>query len=209
MKQGQIIEKDGVRFGDLRIGDVVQGSKRAMFAEPLDRPVWNILRCAPQKELAAIAWLRVKGVEGAFCPTEECWRRLPSGPRRKVKYDRPVAPGYVFALFERRPVWHHLFEASRGKLTKVITLGGEPLDVPESKIMDMKRVPGRIEALRRKAKERAIIRKGDRVEVTDGPLAGWSVDVSRIDAGLAWFVVPLLGEREVSVPVDRVRKLGS
>ncbi|WP_313353299.1 hypothetical protein [Paracoccus sp. (in: a-proteobacteria)] len=68
-------------------------------------------------------------------------------------------------------------------------------------------VPERLEIIRRREAEKRIIRQGDKVEIVDGVMRGWVVDIASVHAGLAKFLVPLLGEREVEIGVDRLRKL--
>jgi len=197
-----------ISYRQLRVGDeVAMEARGGIVAEELPAPEWYILRAAPKAELAAIAWLARNGVPDAWCPTETRWRTMPRGRRKKVPYEAPLAPGYVFAPFTRRPVWHVLRERAKGKLTGVVARQGIPLVIPEPTIARMKHVPGRIAAIRKREEERRRIRPGDRVDVVSGPLAGWTIEVSRIHAGIAYFVAPLLGEREVSVPAERLRKV--
>lgn len=198
-----------VRYKDLRIGDPVPaGPREKIVAEEIDGPVWYIFRTAPRSELAAIAWLARNGVADAWCPMETRWRRIPKGRRNKVQYQAPIAPGYLFVPFFHRPVWHVLFERSRGKLIAVVANQGIPMEIKEDDIADMKHVPGRIAAIKEREEERRRIHPGDKVDVQDGPLKGWTVEVSRIHAGIAYFVAPLLGEREISVAVEKLRKSG-
>jgi transcription antitermination factor NusG len=211
------------RYQDLSVGDVmpIEGSS-SIVGEALDEPKWFIFRTAPQAELASIVWLERNGVDHAWCPTTVVWQRLPGHARRKVRRERVIAPGYVFARFRRRPIWHVLRERSKRKLVgvvskSVIVSDGRSVEVPvavdHKDIMRMKHVPERIARIRareiEKARTAAVIRPGDSVDVLDGALEGWTLPVDRIDAGIAYFIVPLFGGREIGVEVGRVKKSGT
>jgi len=196
------------RYTDMSVGDTVPVSATAaMLAEDLPEPEWHILTTAPQAELPAIAWLERNGVPDAWCPTETRWKKVPRGRRKRVEYQAPIAPRYVFVPFPRRPVWHVLFERARGKLTGVVAKDGVPLCIPEAQIAQMEQVPKRLAAIKEREDRRRRVGPGDRVHIASGPLQGWTVEVARIHAGIAYFVAPLLGEREVAVGVDRLRKV--
>lgn len=195
-------------YRHLRIGDQMglEGSQ-SITAEPLDHPEWYIFQTVAQKELPVVAWLARNGVEYAWYPTETRWKNIARGRRRKVRYEAPIAPRYVFALFTHRPIWHILRERSVGKITGVICRDGEPLRIPESDIMNMQALPKRIAHIRDKMIRENTIMSGDKAEITDGPLTGWTVEVSRIDRGIAYFVAPLLGDREISIEIEKTRKV--
>lgn len=146
------------------------------------------------------------GAVDAWFPSEVRWRAVSRGNRAKVKYLAPVAPGYLFALVSRQPNWGALFHGSRGKIQRVVTLDGEPYPVPERQLMAMQDMPGRIREVAERARRAREIRPGDKAEITSGPLAQWTVDIARINAGIAWFISPLLGGREVAIPVEALRK---
>lgn len=171
-------------------------------------PQWYIFVTAPQGEVAAGAWLRRNGVPECWFPTEPKWRRVPRGKVRKVRYFAPVVPRYLFAVIDKEPNWDVLFARARGKLVGVVSCNGTPIPIPERDMMAMRQVPARLAAITEKRRIAAMIRPGDRVEIEDGPLAGWTVDVARIHAGIASIVIPMLGLDEVKVPADRLRKVG-
>lgn len=210
------------RYQDLSVGDVmpIEGSA-SIVGEVMDEPRWFIFRTAPMAELASIVWLERNGVDHAFCPTEVSWQHRP-GRARKVKYERAIVPGYVFARFLHRPIWHVLRARSKRKLAgvvseRVVFQDGRLIEVPyavkHKDILRMKHVPRHIRDLRakevQKARAAARVQPGDTVDVIDGALEGWTLPVDRIDAGIAYFVVPLFGGREIGVDVGRVKKAGT
>lgn len=179
--------------------------RRGIWHRPIDA-AWYIFNTKPQQEIAASAWLVKNGALDAWFPHEIGWRKIARGRPRKIEYLRRIAPGYVFALLGNEPHWDVLFREARGKLTRVVSHNSVPMQIPESSIAQMQHVPRRIEEIREAARQARMIRPGDKAEITDGPLSGWVVDVTRIDAGIAHFVVPLLGERETAIPVARLER---
>jgi len=188
-----------------RIGQTFKHNGGQIVAAPLGTVAWYILLTAPQQEFAVSAWLTRSGAVECWLPTEEAWRRV-RGPRRKVSYLRRLAPGYVFLAVDRAPLWHVIRDASLGRIRGVVCQDGEPLEVPEAALARMRRVPARIAQIRERARQERIIRPGDRAVIATGPLAGWAVDVARLDRGIAHFVLPLLGGREASAPVEGLVK---
>lgn len=189
------------------VGQVLPIETLPVVGEDLDQPQWYILRVPPQGELPASAWLARKGIKGAWYPTQTKWRAVRS-VRKRVPYEAPVAPGYLFVPFMRAPIWHELRAQAGKKILSVVSDHGWPLRIPDEVIANMKQVPERIAVLREREAERRKIAPGTRADVTGGPLEGWTIEVSRIDKGIAYFVAPLLGAREVAVPLDKLRKIG-
>lgn len=197
-----------INYSRLSVGDMVQDSGREpMLAEHLDDIEWYIFKTKPQAELASIVWLERNGIADAWCPTETRWRNIPRGKVKRKSYDAPIAPGYVFVPFTRRPIWHALFERANGKLSRVVSSDGIPLVIPERSIAQMKHVPERIAAIKAREEQARRLNPGDKADVLDGAMKDWTIDVSRIHAGIAYFVAPLLGEREIGISVDRLRKV--
>lgn len=192
-------------FRTVQIGDPIElDPSRPIWAAEWD-PAWHIFTVPPRGELPATAWLTRNGVSECWHPTEPAFKRDRYKPGKRTPYDRPVAPGYLFAVLPQRPHWDVLFARSRGKLLKVVSHNGEPVPVPECEMAKMQKLPLRLAAIREAEMQKRIIRPRDKVAVT---IAGveWTVEVDRIDAGIASFVLPLLGGREVHAPVESLRK---
>lgn len=171
------------------------------------RPGWFIFTTPPQAEARAAAWLREVGADECWFPVEERWRTEARGKTRRVSYLAPVAPRYLFAVLSFDPHWDVLFDRAKGKISKVIARDGVPLEIPEQAMLEMRQVPRRIEAMREEIRRASEIRPGDRAEIVAGPLAGWTVDVTRIHAGIAHFIVPLLGRSEAKIAMGDMRKI--
>lgn len=170
------------------------------------QPAWHIFQVPPRGELPATAWLARNGAPEAWHPTETAYKRDRFKPGKRIPYQRPVAPGYLFVVLPQRPHWDVLFARSRGKLLRVVSHNGHPVAVPEETIAAMAQVPERLATIREAEAAKRRINAGDRAAVN---IAGieWQVTVDRIHAGIAHFVVPLLGGREVQAPVDGLRKV--
>ena len=178
-----------------RIGQSYPIEGRGIFAERLEcGPRWFIFRVPPMKERAAAAWLMSNGALEAWYPTTTDWVPAKgSNPRRrKVPYERRVAPGYLFVCVDRVPRWYTLFEAARGRLSRVVTMGGLPFAIPDEVIGHMKLVPRRIQHLNDKAEAEQYAAwlakqpvEGGLATVKTGPLTGVMVEVASIHGGLA------------------------
>jgi transcription antitermination factor NusG len=178
-----------------RIGDRMPLEGHGILGNPLpDGPRWFIFRTPPMREMRAQGFLMRNGALEAWHPTVTEW--VPAKglkPRRKkIPIIRRVAPGYVFALFDREPRFHILFEAARGRVSRVVTSGGKPLELPDRAIAAMRIVPERLVQTQEEAeRERYIawLQKqpvvGESATIKAGPLAGISVDVQEIHGGLA------------------------
>ena len=189
------------------IGQVVPFDyRRRVFGADCD-PQWFILCTAPQMELPLTAWLTRNGAHECWHPTEVAWRPSPRRDGRKVKYLRPIVPGYLFAHFDRSPNWDVMIREARGKLTRVVSRDGEPLVIPDRVIMAMAQVPESLNAMREREKAARTIHVGDRATLDPGSALAWTVEITAIHQGIAHFVIPLLGGREATAPIERLSKL--
>ncbi len=167
-------------------------------------PAWYIFRSVPQKEANAKAWLEIRGVE-AWYPTEAAWRMTPKGKRKKVEYQKRIAPGYLFARFTEYPQWGALFTSQY--LSAVISYQGQPVSIPDAVIAEMEQVPGRLAVQREEYRKARVINGGDKARITEGAMEGWIVDISEVRNGIASFLIPLLGDRITTMPVGRMSKV--
>jgi len=193
-----------------RIGQAIPAEPtRGVQVGEMDRPRWFALVTLPQKEPSARAWLERQGVT-AWYPAEERWRRVPRGKRKKQAYEARVAPGYVFARFTGWPQWDRLFHVppSSHYVRGSVGLDGRPIAITDETLAQMAMIPDELARLRRQQEEARQIRPGDRVEVLDGPMQGWVVDVAKLRGGMAMLMLPLLGKDASSIEVTRLRKLG-
>lgn len=180
-----------------QIGDVEPWTPPpGILGEEYAEPQWFILRSISQKEKAAAAKLDCLGVLETWYPAEVGWRVHRNAKRDRVEYEKLIAPGYLFALFDCEPLWHRLFAQTKGILTGVVGVDDRPYAVPQHVLARMQQVPNRIQMLRQEEdmrdKAHRLARQpivGQQARLTQGPLAGMVVDISRIDRGLAAFII--------------------
>jgi transcription antitermination factor NusG len=197
-----------------RIGDRLPLEGHGILGNPLpDGPRWFIFRTPPMREMRAQGFLMRNGALEAWHPTVTEW--VPAKglkPRRKkIPIIRRVAPGYVFALFDREPRFHILFEAARGRVSRVVTSGGKPLELPDRIIAAMQHVPERLLEAQKEADEeryRAWLARqpvaGEAADVKAGALIGHTVDVLEIHGGLAKCLA--YGVREIWVEAKSLER---
>ena len=193
-------------YRKIAIGDVVQlPEARGIWGQPWE-PAWFIFQVPPRGELPASAWLERNGASEVWYPSEQAFKRNKYKPNDRIPYTRPIAPGYLFAVLPAEPHWDVLFARSRKKLSRVVSHNGLPVAIPESVISDMAQVPQRLETIRAAEKAKHTINPGDKAAVS---IAGvqWTVEVESIHAGIARFVLPLMGGRTVQASVDAMRKV--
>lgn len=90
----------------------------------------------------------------------------------------------------------------------MVGVDGRPLPITDEILSEMEHVPARLEAIRKREQCKRQINPGDRVRIKDGAMADYVVEVSAVHAGIAKFMVPLLGDAMSQIPVDRLTKLG-
>ncbi len=186
-------------FRHLARGGVVPlGAAVDLFGKPC-QPVWYVLLVRPQAEVAVTAQLEKLGARSCWFPTETGWR-FRRGRRRKEKYLRLVAPGYVFLEADRKVAWHRMAELTLGRVRGVVGQGATPLHV---------RDVARLERIRRTPKllRAEGIRPGSRVELRTGPLAGFVCDVAAVNRDIAALISPAFGAMRVEADVADLERL--
>lgn len=193
-----------------RIGQTVAHEPtRGVQVGDMDAPRWFALVTRPQMEPSAKAWLERQGVT-AWYPSETAYRRGPRARTKRQPYERRVAPGYVFARFTGWPQWDRLFYTppSSHYVRGAVGVEGRPLAITDEVLSQMAMIPDELARLRRQQQEARRIKPGDRVEVIDGPMQGWVVEVASLKGGMAMLMLPLLGKDASAIEVSRLRKLG-
>lgn len=189
----------------MKVGDKfdLDGSARIQAGETL--PTWYALRTPPQKEKAAREFLRKRGVH-AFYPDEER-TRIVNG--RKRTYTAPIVSGYVFARFTGLPLWHVL--RARPFFSGVVSMNGVPFALPRPTIRRLQGFTIEMEERRREMREmREMARKalepkvGDIARITDGPLAGFLVEVTELTGGVARYLLP--GSIKGEAPIRKLER---
>lgn len=171
-------------------------------------PTWYILTTPPQREKRAEVWLERIGMSTSWMPTTT--RHKPNRRGGRTAYQHKVAPGYLFAMFEREPIWDVLFMQGKGRVSGVVSKGSEPCAITEETLAKMQQVPQRIEQERQAAAdaERAarlanMPEVGGNAVLEVGPLSGRHVQIEAINQGIAYFI---MGSVRGEMAVDRMRK---
>lgn len=198
---------------NLQVGDVVDAAADPLFGDEC-RPEWFVLLVEPQAELSVSARLLRQGAADCWYPTEIGWRWRRGG-RRKEKYLRRIAPGYVFLLANAQVAWHRMADATLGKVRHVAGIDGVPVPVPDREMAKMQQVPQHLEALKAKveaeleaARLAELPVEGGRAVVRTGPFEGFVVDVLSIHAGIARAVLSGKAARaEVRMAAAEMKRL--
>jgi transcription antitermination factor NusG len=129
----------------------------------------------------------------AFLPTVTRWSRWKD---RKKKIDWPLFPGYCFARFDPSDTLPILKCTG---VVNIISFEGKPAPIPEVELASIRLLVGS----ELQYDPCPIVREGQMVEVTHGPLKGVVGRLLRKDAARARLVlsVDLIGQA-VSVEVD-------
>lgn len=156
--------------------------RRGITWGPEIPPTWYALIVPPQKELATRKFLRAHDIY-AFFPSQTVTRHV-AGKR----YDRekPIVTQHVYAQFRQAPQWDVMKERRR-LITGVFAIGGRPIEIPRDIIRHLQGLTVEAEKLREARAEMMRVRAGDQATITDGPLAGFIVNVEDVKGGEAWF----------------------
>ena len=180
-------------------------ARRGPQAGLMPSPCWYAFRTPPRLEQQARDWFASHAIEAWF-PVELVWRKAPRGSRRlRIQVEALSLPRYVFARFLGHPQWDIL----RGcrYLAGPVGCNGIPRPIRDSELEAIGMLPQRRAEHLEAARLAAMIKPGDRAEILDGAMQGWVIDVADVTGDAARILIPLLGNREVKVPVSRLAKL--
>ena len=125
---------------------------------------WYALRVKPHKERLVHNWLDTHGII-LFYPHVQV---QPKNPR--AAKERPYFPGYLFVQADLKELGENAFAWLPGAVG-LVSFGAEPAIVPDHLIHELRE---RIAQIRRSGGLKlAELQPGDRVRITDGPLAGY------------------------------------
>lgn len=177
---------------------------RALFIPGEAR--WHGLIVPPMREEQAEAWLDRMGVY-AFHPVK---RKVSTIRGKKIVRNTRYLPGYVFARFPGRAIWHRVF-ASAFVSDAIRLQSGHPGVIRRSDLSGIHAMRSRDEeadAVRANARRQAaMFAPGDRVEITAGPLEGVTTEVVAIKRGKAILRLTMFGsDREAEMELEMLRK---
>jgi transcriptional antiterminator RfaH len=161
-------------------------------------PRWYCVRVRPKQEAVTARMLRSEAALEIFCPFIRFKRARGAGT---MWVTEGMFPGYLFARFVFEH--HHRHVASISGVSTIVRFGGQPAEVPEEIIAELRAhvtdhetvvVPQPVEA-------------GTEVQIVGGAFAGLKAVVSRVLPARARIAVLLevLGmEREVEIAAESV-----
>ena len=166
-----------------QIGQIVPVTpKRGIVSDlPYVGAVWHALVTAPQQERRAKENLADAGVY-CFYPTEERTRVVKD---KRITTEHPQISRLIYARFDRVPNWDVMKE--RKVINGVFCSGGTPIRLSGDVIRTIHGLPTRADELRAAEEAKLILSEGDTVQIADGPLAGFFVDVTAYEAGRVWW----------------------
>ncbi len=131
------------------------------LANPAQSQQWFAAYTTPRHEKAVVRQLNVRGVE-SFLPLYRSVRRWKNGCQ--VAVEQPLFPGYVFVRVERR---HSVKVLQVPGVVSIVGSGREPSPLPHQEIESLRA------ALPQRCYEpHPYLAVGDKVRITEGPLAG-------------------------------------
>jgi len=176
------------KYSELKIGDAVPHkpvrgilSARRLMRGGSPCSVWHPLRVIPGKEAAAIASLRLGGVY-AFCPMDD---RVRVRNGKRIEYQVPTVSQIIYAKFRYQPQWDVM--QMRRIITGVMCVGERPVILPADTIRILQGLPTRAEQIAKAKEELMRVNAGDEVELINGPMAGFRVQVTGSKDGLVWW----------------------
>ena len=190
---------------NFKIGQAVDNAApRPRLCRP-GSPAWFALRVVPRGEARAQAWLQQRGVYSFFPVFRR--NRINRFTKAKSEYEVPIVTGYLFAKFPSCPLWHEV-KASRF-ITGVIGHNDAPVPLSAASIKGMHALRGTLKAEQERKSAARRIRPGDRVAITQGPLASLDViEVTSLTRDGVRVRFGLLGKGEIEVNLNSVRKVG-
>ncbi len=155
---------------------------------------WYCVHTKPKCEHIVAAMLsQMDGVE-AYCPRIRFQR---STPRGKVWFTEALFPSYLFARFDLDTNIRAVKHAQN--VIRVIEFGGTYISIPEKHIEVLRREMGGLEV----REVKVVLKVGDEVELTEGPMRGFKGIIDRLVNGedRAQILLEFLG-REIRFEID-------
>lgn len=150
---------------------------------------WFLLQTKSKQENRAVENLERQGVD-SFCPMIRV-EKLSRGSR--VVKQEALFPGYLFVHFDQESVSSTTVRSTRG-VSHFVTSAGAPVKVPESLISQLRQRtdPDNEETVS------SLPRKGDWLQIVDGPFRGLNAVFSQPDGNQRAIVLINLLNQKVS-----------
>ena len=151
---------------------------------------WFLVQTKPQQESRALENLQQQGVN-AFCP-RVLVEKLSKGKRKVSK--EVLFPNYLFVEIDQEAVSALSINYTRG-VNRIVSFGNNPSQVPDQLILQLKE---RIDLSESMITE--LPKKGENLEVLDGPFRGLNAIFSQIDGdSRALVLITILSQKVKAV----------
>lgn len=177
------------QYKPLKVGDPWPfESARGIVGTPCD-PAWYALITKPQKERETRHKLQNAGCVVRY-PTIDKTRHICG---RKHIQTVPIIPRIIYAKFKYTPQWDVMRD--RRIIVGVFSIEDRPLEIDEDKVNAIMGLPSVVEqerqaardAVERERQARLNFKVGERAMLTEGPFAGFFVDVTRVELGKVFY----------------------
>lgn len=129
---------------------------------------WYVLVVAAQTEARVVEAIQKLGAD-AYCPMETVWRKFVRNRARKRELvQRPLLPRYVFVELKRGGLQFHDMRGLKN-VERLVGVCGKPSRIPEITVRRLR--ADEAEGLFADGRTLAP-KRGDSVQIVDGPLAG-------------------------------------
>lgn len=145
-----------------------------------DNPRTWCLLTKPQAETKLCALLASNGVAAFFAARTKTRHRQTNVGRVKYYIESPIIPRLIFAEFPSTPHWHVI--RSMPFVAQVFGHNGEPVPIRPDDVAGLRKLRNSLRAVEVAKRSAAVIKAGDRIEVTQGPLTGFVAQVARTHA---------------------------
>lgn len=168
---------------------------------------WHVLYCAAHAELRAADDLRAAGFD-VLVPMGKRWVR-PRHTKSRREVSRPAFPRYVFLQMDyARPGHDWMTVRETDGVESVLCNNSAPVRVADRTIEDL-RVAQDMGLFDEDGIQPVIrFHKGDKVEITEGPLGGYIATVRKAPKGKGEVVVDLINNKlfkATRVPFDKLK----
>lgn len=162
---------------------------------------WYVLSVPSQSEFKIEAELKKQGHD-AMVPVEYKWRRRNAHSKHKKRKAYPVFPRYVFTGIRREPRWPDITSLQPAPV-RPVSFDGKPAQLTEDEVARLITISS--DRLPQGFNLHKAIREGEIARITDGPFAGHSAHVHKIDGDHATVSLRMLGsDRSVPVPLAQM-----
>ena len=181
------------------IGDVSKLTRQPLYqAGPAH---WHCLRVLPQREDDCEAWLDRRGVY-AFHPVTVRYETIRG---QRIKRVSRFIPGYVFARFPGRIVWH-VVKDSPFVADAIRLRDGRIAALAECDLTALRAMSDREQREKERRAAAQMIRLGDRATIASGPFEGADVEILSLKAGRATISIRMFSGIPAEVALENLVK---